>query len=974
MAKFLLNDANSSFVLSNISFYNLEIKEKIQRNYRETLLYGSLDPDLSFIFNKFKENKINYSKELNDSIIKNNKNNNNNNDKAFNLSENEKIYSKIEIENNCDSTKSNTIENKLSSRKEEDAAKIECSKSSNVVDLNKNKKCNVNKNEIKPNKIQSENRVLKRGFSLPSDSEKSLKETKLKRPATNLKEIENFKINRQFKQPNQIKLIPLCQEKSIPKHHNNKISTKMSTDSKVKSVSKINVINDYRENARKNIFKNLEKKLVNLNERKDEMVLNKITEYYENGLYQHLGENYEKYRKKIIAICSNILDINNDTFYKKLVNYEIKPDELARMETSAMASENKIKEREMEKEQNLKILLKKIAEDNQNNTKIIKKTHKGEIEIEVNSSSISYLEENSEPSKEKETTFVQKISPAPTLVTKMILDKSDNTLIDRTDSGLFSDEDLDEIRNQKPLNWSCQFKSEFSSSFINVTMLSASKCENSFAIKIRNDFFKENLDLSIGEFDYFKCKSDDLMVQLKHVTNKNDLVFVKLEKSNQTIRSFYSNLYNYLVKQQSSIKNLLCYARMNLNSEHSDFISKLYLLPLKNKNVSMDENLKNLFSIEVNRNTNLILGVFVSNKIKLKIIDSAEVTSLRLQMNTSLNGNIKTDNFELISKTLLENEINIYEFLVFFFKRIINNNLFSNLDFRRDLIFFFTKFDKLAVLTDEERIKLKDQFYEKLPDLIFIIVRSSPNNLINIESLHGILQTCEEEKLTQTNIAIRNDESENIIEKQLADSLFDSVNELNDIEMVSDDEFDFPGDLNKEKLEYKSDDDDSISYVSDDDIDIPIVNHEKNSKVHTVDEAQNFNSSEIIQQSQSNEKEKKDEDNFKDKIPLTPDQEKIFDFKIVEFEKNRINIPCPLIIPNRSVFLPEINKPDIRIVNLRRKIMKPLKRNCKNLIFAHLEKNIKIKTDLKTDFGGFLKRNSLRSKRFCNFNRKFCIN
>jgi plasmid maintenance system killer protein len=275
-----------------------------------------------------------------------------------------------------------------------------------------------------------------------------------------------------------------------------------------------------------------------------------------------------------------------------------------------MASENKIKERELEKEQNLKVLLKKIAEDNQNNTKIIKKTHKGEIEIEVNSPNISYLEENSEPSK-KETNVVPKISPEQPLIA------SDNALIDRSDSGLFSDEDLDEIRNQKPLSWSCRFKSEFSSSFMNVTMLSASKCENSFAIKIRNEFFKENLDLSIEDFDYFKCKNDDLMVQLKHVTNKNDLVFVKFEKSNKTIRTFYSNLYNYLVKQQSSIKNLLCYARMNLKSEHSDFISKLYLLPLKNKNVSLDENLKNLFSIEVNRNTNLILGVFVSNKIKL---------------------------------------------------------------------------------------------------------------------------------------------------------------------------------------------------------------------------------------------------------------------------------------------------------------------------------------------------------------------
>ena len=999
MKKYKLNDANNSINYSNLSCYNLEIREEIPN--RKILLYENFDSDLSFIIGKFKNDTSTSKNDPNENFQEFNYFKKK---KAFNLNELDKIVN----EKDLNSTMPKSVENKILNEDDSKTVLIKSPKfgieSDNNDLLDKTEKLN---NKI----ITNENLkvVLKRGDSLPGNYEKlskeskqksvttNFKDTKSKFTAANLKENEAHKSNRQVKVTNKIKVIPVNQNRNILNSKGNSVNRQMSMDSKLKSFSKNSfVLSHHRENAKNNFFKNFEKKLAYTNQKKNATDLRKIIDYYENGLYENFMENYEKYRKKIVAICSNICDINNDTFYKKLLNYEILPDVLARMETLAMASENKIKERELEKEKDLEVLVK-IAEDNQTSNKIIKKTHKGEIEIELNSPRRSYFEENIESSK-RETNIISK-SILPPMVPELpeIPDLINGTTYstDRSDSGLFSDEDRDEIINKNTdskLMWSSHLKFELDSSFLNVSILSTSNYENSFASEVKNLFFKSDLSLEIEGFDYFKYKNGDLMVQLKKVNNKLNLVFVKFEKSKNTSHKFYTKLYNYLVKRQNSMENLLCYARVNLDKEHKKFINKFYLLPLKNKHVLLDENLKKLFSINVERTRDSILGVFVSNKINLKIACPKEKSLISIVENFSLSSQNKADAFWMTSKVELEHEKNIYEYLLLLFQRIIDNNWFNNLNLRRELILFFTKFDKLNGLTDEQRIHLKDKFFEKLPDLVFIIIRSSPNNLINIESLHDLIQTCIDKENTENDEIKTNDEFKSDVVKKPTNSPSNNVlNDSSEIEMVSDDEIEFPMNLNnvsKSEMDFKKNaenksDDDSISYISDDDIDIGCATNQTNSidyvKINQDDcenkqigkEVKcNSNTSEaVLESSLIDEKNGGELDVFMKKIPLTPDQEKTFEYKIIEFEKNRFNL--------QSVIIPELNKPDIRIVNFSPNFqtIKPRKRNYEHQIFTKLAKNFKMKTsnNIRNPYDGVLKQNSFKTKKFSKFNRNIFI-
>ena len=103
---------------------------------------------------------------------------------------------------------------------------------------------------------------------------------------------------------------------------------------------------------------------------------------------------------------------------------------------------------------------------------------------------------------------------------------------------------------------------------------------------------------------------------------------------------------------------------MNLSKEHSEFINKFYLFPLKKKNVLLDENLKKLFSIDVERTRDSILGVFVSDKIQLKTIDPTVNNSSLTANSSNLSDPDNVNAFWLKFKDDLEQETNIYEYLM----------------------------------------------------------------------------------------------------------------------------------------------------------------------------------------------------------------------------------------------------------------------------------------------------------------------
>ena len=204
-------------------------------------------------------------------------------------------------------------------------------------------------------------------------------------------------------------------------------------------------------------------------------------------------------------------------------------------------------------------------------------------------------------------------------------------------------------------------------------------------------------------------------------------------------------------------------------------------------------------------------------------------------------------------------------------------------------------------------------------------MRSSPNSLINVDSLQDIMQTClkaentvKAENISHFGVEIKKqpDECHNIIST--------SLNYSSDIEPVSDEEIDLPFSLisniyqKNENLEIKSDtgnskknnvenDNDSISYISDDS-EIDFVSEDENSIDFVKNEEFSENKTgplqfksvkrEIVKLTSANELPqhslKEDNDTKIDsakncKLPLTPEQEKMFDYKIFEYEQKASN-------------------------------------------------------------------------------------
>ena len=105
---------------------------------------------------------------------------------------------------------------------------------------------------------------------------------------------------------------------------------------------------------------------------------------YEKAIFEHNKQSYAKYKGKIVAICQNIIAADNNTFYRKLLEKRIAPEDLVHMKSQEMASDKKIREREFRERQEARKCEELAEEQQRTPVKIIKKNHKGEFEVDVN--------------------------------------------------------------------------------------------------------------------------------------------------------------------------------------------------------------------------------------------------------------------------------------------------------------------------------------------------------------------------------------------------------------------------------------------------------------------------------------------------------------------------------------------------------------------------------------------------------------
>ena len=886
---------NASLLAQSLILFDFELKKPALN--RKQMLFELLDPDLFRIHNKFKHKAL---------------------IKHSNLSDYDQQRQEDAIVIETESDKQTTsAENKTttmtSTKLTENELSIYSDNSAAIANISGESSITIGK--IKRKNVEQKNKttlVVRRTLSMPQDNTRKKENTKAK--------LKNIITKLQTK--------PLLGQISNTNSLKTVIQRQLSLDSKMnkQTVDRSSITKEQRERAATTIYKNFEKKLANQDtkESKFESVdLAQIADKYEKGIYMHLGENYEKYRTRILAVCSNIAASDNNTFYRKLLIGEITPEVLATMNTLEMASEEKIKERQAQRENDLKER-QKYAEDNQKNNKIIKKTHKGEIEIDINKEDTTNacVDQNIEnylpimPSTGKILFNEIKIDTTKCL---SVIGSSDLTIFTSEErNSLTSTLNQSEAKPEVGFEWTGFLKTEIASSPIKVKMLSKLNCKaDSFVFNVQNVFFSENTELSLEDCDYYDCKSD-LLLQLKHEKLTDELVFVELEASNHPDTHFYSKLYSHLVKIQCVHKKMRCYAKINLSVLHSGFISKFYLFPLKNKHESVDVKLKQNFSINVERNKDLVLGVFISNRVVLKFSD---------RMNNIHVAKILND---MLKET--ENDKLTYNFLVLFFSRIIENDYFKNEDYKRSVIFFFSNYKNLCALTDEQRIRLLNQFYDRLPDLVCIVIRSSPNDLMSISSQYDIIQTCSNSTHSEED-RTRDEKSKELAKVEVEDKeIHKNVsNYLSDLEPVSDDEFDaFNGSIKNTIAVQITVDENSDSDIHTND-NLNIVNksvngcNDVNSIEHVSSDAESFenkkniNKNKNVEHSSENLQAVNKENKPKKKNRLTDRQNKIFNYYIASFERRmRFKNKSPVNIQNCFTYSKKFNDLEMARLNARK--------------------------------------------------------
>jgi murein DD-endopeptidase MepM/ murein hydrolase activator NlpD len=101
--------------------------------------------------------------------------------------------------------------------------------------------------------------------------------------------------------------------------------------------------------------------------------------------FSNSKQNPQKYKHQMQKIRSNLNDKANDTFYVKLLSGRIRPEDVARMDSPAMASDKEQLKKQMENKKELNAIYEYNQEVNAEKAKnkLLKKTHKGLAELDM---------------------------------------------------------------------------------------------------------------------------------------------------------------------------------------------------------------------------------------------------------------------------------------------------------------------------------------------------------------------------------------------------------------------------------------------------------------------------------------------------------------------------------------------------------------------------------------------------------------
>ena len=136
--------------------------------------------------------------------------------------------------------------------------------------------------------------------------------------------------------------------------------------------------------------------------------------------------------------------------------------------------------------------------------------------------------------------------------------------------------------------------------------------------------------------------------------------------------------------------------------------------------------------------------------------DELENLSKKLKINhINIESNIEEKSNQEVDSNKESNSslpsLSSFEILVNFFQNILNDKsrLYETSASDRQLFKYkLRKMEALYSVTDEERLRIKEMFSEKLPDLVLFVLLESPNYMLNDRFSH--LKECPVEKTKQS--------------------------------------------------------------------------------------------------------------------------------------------------------------------------------------------------------------------------------
>ena len=233
-----------------------------------------------------------------------------------------------------------------------------------------------------------------------------------------------------------------------------------------------------------------------------------------------------------------------------------------------------------------------------------------------------------------------------------------------------------------------------SSAFISAVQAEMSKLTKLRSIEIK-DFDKE--------CDFFE---DDMVLSTKH---KNEIAFIKFEPNNT---SMYE--YDQVFKRLCFINKQSPKRYVSLDLGDCRVAKKFYLTTYKAKDGRVDARLKDMFSVELKRDRDYIIGVVIAQNVKVGKLLELESDLIEPSEEESTHSNFK----ELLAK----NNNSIYETLSGLFQVIIVDKIYDDEEDRKGIIDFLSELKETQLLSNDEKMKLNERFNLDLPEFIKVIM------------------------------------------------------------------------------------------------------------------------------------------------------------------------------------------------------------------------------------------------------------